>query len=88
MMDGQRRFEIWLRAWSNERIWPVGGILDYEEQEKMAKARAIELIQLSQEKGFRDNLMEIQKVYGSVLVYVQQLMRKADYRAARSRDSK
>jgi hypothetical protein len=51
----------------------------------MAKARAIELIQLSKEKGFRDNLTEIRKAYGSVLAYVKHLIRETDF--ALSRDS-
>jgi hypothetical protein len=54
-------------------------------REFMARARTIDLIQLSKEKGFRDNLMEIQKSYGSVLAYVKLLMREADF--ARSCDS-
>jgi hypothetical protein len=83
MNDGKRRFEIWLRAWSSERIGPVAALLDCQEQ--VAEVRAVELIQLSREKGFRDNLMEIQKTYGSVLAYVKHLIREADF--ARSRDS-
>jgi hypothetical protein len=55
MSDGQRRFEIWLSAWSSERIGTVAALLDYQEQEHMAEVRAVELIQLSREKGFRDN---------------------------------
>jgi hypothetical protein len=85
MNDEQRRFEIWLRAWSSERIGPVAALLDYQEHEHMAEVRAVELIQLSREKGFRDNLMEIQKAYGSVLAYVKHLIREADF--ARSPDS-
>jgi hypothetical protein len=85
MNDEQRRFEIWLRAWSSERIGPVAALLGYQEQEHMAEVRAVELIQLSREKGFRDNLTEIQKAYGSVLAYVKHLIREADF--ARSPDA-
>jgi hypothetical protein len=34
-------------------------------QELRAELRAIELIQLAKEKGFRDNLAETQKAYGA-----------------------
>jgi hypothetical protein len=83
-----RRFEIWLRVWASERIWPVGGLLDYQEQEHMAERRAAELIQFATEMGFEDSLQDKVVPYGSVIAYVQQLMRKADYRAAKARDPK
>jgi hypothetical protein len=88
MKDAQRRFEIRLRVWASERIWPVGGLLDYQEQEHMAERRAAELIQLATEMGFEDSLTGKVMPYGSVVAYVQQLMRKADFRAAQSHDSK
>jgi hypothetical protein len=67
-----RRFEIWLRVWASERIWPVGGLLDYQEQEHMAERRAAELIQFATEMGFEDSLQDKVVPYGSVIAYVQQ----------------
>jgi hypothetical protein len=80
-MDPDQDFEAFLRQWAAARIVPTEDHL----REFMAWARTIDLIQLSKEKGFRDNLMEIQKAYGSVLAYVKLLMRVVDF--VRSRDS-
>jgi hypothetical protein len=43
----------------------------------MAEARALELIQLAMARGFRDELAETQRKYGSVQAYVKHLMIQA-----------
>ena len=87
-MDADQEFEAFLREWTSQRIWPTGDFLGSRDlEEHIAGLRAIELIQLAKERGFRDNLMETQKAYGSVLEYVKHLVRRADPRAARLRDS-
>jgi hypothetical protein len=61
-MDEDQDFGTFLREWAKERIWPT----DPSLQHFLAKARAIELIQLAVARGFRDELMETQRKYGSV----------------------
>jgi hypothetical protein len=64
-------FEACLREWANDRIWSSGDSLGMHALQKLrAELHAIELIQLAKERGFRDNLVETQKAYGSVLEYV------------------
>jgi hypothetical protein len=70
-MDEDQDFETFLREWAKERIWPTDDAL---LQHFLAKARAIELIQLAVARGFRDELMEAQGKYGSVQAYVKHLM--------------
>jgi hypothetical protein len=85
-MGADRDFEAFLREWANERIWSSGDSLGtHALQQLRAELHAIELIQLAKERGFRDNLTETQKAYGSVLEYVKHLMSQADHR--RLRDS-
>ena len=87
-MGADQDFEAFLREWANERIWSSSDSLGTDAlQQLRAELRAIELIQLAKERGFRDNLMETQKAYGSVLEYVKHLMSRADPRASRLRDS-
>jgi hypothetical protein len=62
-MDEDQDFEAFLREWAKERIWPTHDVL---LQDLMAEARALELIQLAIARGFRDELMETQRKYGSV----------------------
>ena len=90
-MDSDQDFKAFLREWANERIWGSGDSLGtYALQKQRVELHAIELIQLAKERGFRDNLMETQKAYGSVLEYVKQLMSQAGPRLppviARSRE--
>jgi hypothetical protein len=88
-MDADQDFNTFLREWTKERIGPTDEPLGSRHlQELRAELRAIELIQLAKEKGFRDNLTETQKAYGSVLAYVKHLMREADQEAASSHDHK
>jgi hypothetical protein len=85
-MAADQDFKTFLREWTKERIGPTDESLGtHNLQEPRAELRAIELIQLAKEKGFRDNLTETQKAYGSVLAYVKHLMREADHE---SRDPK
>jgi hypothetical protein len=70
-MDEDQDFETFLREWAKERIWPTDDAL---LQHFLTKARAIELIQLAVARGFRDELMETQRKYGSVQAYVKHLM--------------
>jgi hypothetical protein len=85
-MGADQDFEAFLREWANERIWSGGDSLGtHALQQLRAELHAIELIQLAKERGFRDNLMETQKAYGSVLEFVKHLMSQADHR--RLRDS-
>jgi hypothetical protein len=80
-MGSHQDFEAFLREWANERIWSSGDSLGtHALQTLRAELRAVELIQLAKEKGFRDNLMETQKAYGSVLEYAKHLMGQADPR--------
>jgi hypothetical protein len=77
-MGADEDFNTFLREWTKERIGPTDDPLGSRHlQELRAELRAIELIQLAKEKGFRDNLTETQKAYGSVLAYVKHLMREA-----------
>jgi hypothetical protein len=78
-MDEDQDFETFLREWAKERIWPTDDAL---LQHFLAKARAIELIQLAVARGFRDELMEAQGKYGSVQAYVKHLMSQAPGSAA------
>jgi hypothetical protein len=88
-MGADQDFNTFLREWTKERIGPTDESLGSRHlQELRAELRAIELIQLAKEKGFRDNLTETQKAYGSVLAYVKHLMREADQEAASSHDHK
>ena len=48
-MDEDQDFETFLREWAKERIWPTDDAL---LQHFLAKARAIELIQLAVARGF------------------------------------
>ena len=73
-MDEDQDFEAFLREWAKERIWPTHDVL---LQDLMAEARALELIQLAMARGFRDELMETQRKYGSVQAYVKHLMIQA-----------
>ena len=88
-MGADQDFKTFLREWTKERIGPTDESLgSCHLQELRAELRTIELIQLAKERGFRDNLTETQKAYGSVLAYVKHLMREADHEAASSRDPK
>jgi hypothetical protein len=70
-MGSDQGFEVFLREWANERIWSSGDSLGtHALQTLKAELRAVELIQLAKERGFRDNLMETQKAYGSVLARI------------------
>jgi len=73
-MDEDHDFEAFLREWAKERIWPTHDVL---LQDLMAEARALELIRLAMARGFRDELTETQRKYGSVQAYVKHLMREA-----------
>jgi hypothetical protein len=70
-------FETFLRRWTAERIWAVDGFLDDDDRRYMEERRALELIVLAKEKGFRDELTNLAKSYGSVLQYVKHLFYKA-----------
>jgi hypothetical protein len=70
-------FETFLRRWADERIWAVDDFLDDEDRRYMEERRALELIVLAKEKGFRDELTNLAKSYGSVLQYVKQLFVRA-----------
>jgi hypothetical protein len=87
-MGSDQDFEAFLRERANDRIWSSGDSLGtHALQKPRAELHAIELIQIAKERGFRDNLMETQKAYGSVLEYVKHLISQADHRAARLPDS-
>jgi hypothetical protein len=80
-MGSDQDFEAFLRERANDRIWSSGDSLGtHALQKPRAELHAIELIQLAKERGFRDNLMETQKAYGSVLEFVRHLMSQADPR--------
>jgi hypothetical protein len=70
-------FEAFLRRWTDERIWAVDDFLDDDDRRYMEERRALELIVLAKEKGFRDELTKLVKSYGSVLQYVKHLFFKA-----------
>ena len=70
-------FETFLRQWADERIWAVDDFLDDEDRRYMEQRRALELIVLAKEKGFREELTTLAKSYGSVLQYVKHLFLKA-----------
>jgi hypothetical protein len=74
-------FDAFLRGWAEEHIWPVEDFLDDRDQKFLAERRAIELIQLAQEKGFSNELAEKVKSYGSVLQYVTNLFWRANFNA-------
>jgi hypothetical protein len=79
-MSADQEFEAFLREWANERIWSGGDSLGtHALQQLRAELHTIELIQLAKERGFRSNLMEIQKAYGSVLEFVKHLITQADH---------
>jgi hypothetical protein len=83
-MNADQDFQTFLREWARACIGPADYFIGTRRlQHHMAELRAIELIQLAKEKGFRDNLMETQKAYGSVLAYVRHLMLEADSQIAR-----
>jgi hypothetical protein len=86
-MGGNEDFEAWLRAWTKERIWATHGFLEGADLHYMAKQRAAELIQHTNDRGFGDQLAEIIRPYPSVLEYVTHLMWEADFNAVRSRHS-
>jgi hypothetical protein len=70
-------FETFLRRWADERIWAVDDFLDDDDRRYMEERRALELIVLAKEKGFRDELTKLAKSHGSVLQYVKHLFFKA-----------
>jgi hypothetical protein len=70
-------FETFLRRWADERIWAVDDFLDDDDRRYMEERRALELIVLAKEKGFRDELTSLAKSHGSVLQYVKHLFFKA-----------
>jgi hypothetical protein len=74
-------FDAFLHEWTEERIWPVEDFLDERDQKYLAERRSIELIQLAQKKGFRNELAEKVKSYGSVLQYVTNLFGRANFNA-------
>jgi hypothetical protein len=80
-------FEAFLHEWMDERIWPMGDLLDDGDRRYLAERRAIELIQLAKETGFADSLTKIVTGYGGVEAYVNHLLWEADFNDARSRDS-
>jgi hypothetical protein len=51
-------FEAFLREWAEEYIWPVEDFLDDRDQAYLAERRSIELVQLTQKKGFSNELAE------------------------------
>jgi hypothetical protein len=84
-MDGD--FETFLRRWTDERVWAVDDFLDLDDQQYMAERRALELIVLAKENGFREELTNLAKSHGSVLQYVKHLFFKASI-DGRTGDSK
>jgi hypothetical protein len=86
-MGAEQDFQAFLREWTNERIWPMGDLLNDSDQQYMVERRAIELVQLAKEKGFADSLTKTVTGYGGVTAYVKHLMWEAEFKAARSRDS-
>ncbi len=70
-------FEAFLRQWADERIWAVDDFLDADDRRYMEERRALELIVLAKEKGFREQLTNLAKSHGSVLQYVKHLFFKA-----------
>jgi hypothetical protein len=70
-------FDTFLRRWADERIWAVDDFLDDDDRRYMEERRALELIVLAKEKGFRDELTNLAKSHGSVLQYVKHLFFKA-----------
>jgi hypothetical protein len=70
-------FEAFLRRWADERIWAVDDFLDEGDRRYMEERRALELIMLAKEKGFREELTTLAKSHGSVLQYVKHLFFKA-----------
>ena len=80
-MGADQDFDAFLREWTEERIWPVEDFLDERDQKYLAERRSIELIQLAQKKGFRNELAEQVKSYGSVFQYVTNLFGRANFNA-------
>ncbi len=80
-MGADQEFDAFLREWTEEYIWPIEDFLDDRDQKFLAETRAIELIQLAQEKGFSNELAEKVKSYGSVLQYVTNLFWRANFNA-------
>jgi len=74
-------FEAFLRRWTDERVWAVDDFLDENDRRYMEERRALELIMLAKEKGFRDELTDLAKSYGSVLEYVKHLFLRASIEA-------
>ena len=72
-------FEAFLRRWAEERIWAVDDFLDDDDRRYMEERRALELIVLAKEKGFREELTRLAKSHGSVLQYVKHLFFKASF---------
>jgi hypothetical protein len=70
-------FQTFLRRWADERIWAVEDFLDDGDRRYLEERRALELIVLAKEKGFRDELTNLAKSYGSVLQYVKHLFFRA-----------
>jgi hypothetical protein len=58
-------FDAFLREWAEEYIWPVEDFLDNRDQTYLAERRSIELVQLAQKNGFRNELAEKVKSYAS-----------------------
>jgi hypothetical protein len=70
-------FEAFLHRWADARIWAVDDFLDEGDRRYMEERRALELIMLAKEKGFREELTNLAKSHGSVLQYVKHLFFKA-----------
>ena len=86
-MGAGQDYEAFLREWTNERIRPMGDLLDNRDQQYMVERRADELVQLAKEKGFADCLTKTVHGYGGVTAYVKHLMWEAEFKSAQSRDS-
>ena len=86
-MGADQDYEAFLHEWTNERIWPMGDLLNDGDQQYMVERRAIELIRLAKDKGFADSLAKTVAGCGGVTAYVKHLMWDADFKADRSRDS-
>jgi hypothetical protein len=49
-MGADQDYEAFLREWTDQRIWPMGDLLDDGDQQYMVERRAIELVQLAKER--------------------------------------
>jgi len=74
-------FDLFLREWTEERIWRVDDFLDHRDQRYMAERRSAELTRLATAKGFSDDLTRIVEPFGSVLQYVTHLFYMASVNA-------